>query len=112
MNADSPSAHGDDVLLPLSQVPRLKWLPRRRRGARIAFATIWRWSKHGVRGVKLRTVSVGDTMCTTEPWLHEFFEILGAAKNGETPIVRNATPSHRERRHRDAERGLARMGIH
>jgi len=76
-------------------------------GARICvFATILEMgSKNmGVRGVKLRTVSVGDPMCTTGTvGCMSFSKFLGAAKNGETPIGRNATPSHRERRHRDAE---------
>ena len=47
------------------------------------YVTIWRWARQGLqtksgRRVYLRYVRVGGKLCTTEDWLHQFFEALAA----------------------------------
>lgn len=51
-------------------------LPRRRRGRKPSFSTIWRWALHGVRGVQLETLRVGSTLCTSRESLQRFFAKL------------------------------------
>jgi hypothetical protein len=58
-------------LFPINEVP--KRLPRRRNGRRIHVSAAYRWCKAGLEGVVLKTVLVGDRLCTTERWLVEFF---------------------------------------
>lgn len=63
-------------LLSLAEASKLEWLPRRRRGRRPAVATLWRWAHHGCYGIRLRTISVGGTLCTTEGDLRAFFAAI------------------------------------
>jgi hypothetical protein len=60
-------------LLSLAEASRLPWLPRRRRGKRPGIPTLWRWARYGCYGVRLKTTSVGGTLCVTESDLHRFF---------------------------------------
>ncbi len=43
----------------LQDVPKIKWLPGRRPGARLGVATVFRWAQNGLRGVKLEVVQIG-----------------------------------------------------
>ncbi len=51
-------------------------LPRRRRGARPHVTTLYRWAQTGCRGVKLETVQIGGTRCTSLEALDRFFAAL------------------------------------
>ncbi|MBK8270389.1 MAG: DUF1580 domain-containing protein [Planctomycetes bacterium] len=51
-------------------------LPRRRRGARPHVATLFRWASAGCRGVRLETIQVGGTKCTSTEALSRFFQAL------------------------------------
>jgi hypothetical protein len=51
-------------------------LPRRRGGKRVNVATLYRWASHGCRGVKLETIQIGGTRCTSVEALQRFFEAL------------------------------------
>jgi hypothetical protein len=98
-------------LIPLSRVPNLRWLPRRRRGAKLSYTCLWRWATKGVSGVVLQTVRVGGTPCTTESDLQHFFADVAAAKRGERPVQTIRTPAHRTREIDAARQRLARAGI-
>ena len=71
------------VLIPLTQVPDLPFMPRRRSGRKISKATAFRWAKVGVGPgkVRLATVQAGGAKCTTKAMLVEFFTALAAAKS-------------------------------
>lgn len=69
-------------LLTLAEASRLPWLPRRRRGKRPSVATLWRWTRHGCYGVRLKAHSVGGTLCLLESDLRAFFEELGRVRQG------------------------------
>ena len=47
-------------------------LPRRRTGKRPHVATLYRWAARGMRGVKLETIRVGGTLCTSLEALQRF----------------------------------------
>ena len=49
-------------------------LPRRRAGKRPHVATLYRWASEGVQGVKLDTLRVGGTLCTSLEALQRFCE--------------------------------------
>ncbi len=55
-------------------------LPRRRSGRRPHPATLYRWATDGLRGVRLETIQVGGTTCTSIEALQRFFERLGKAE--------------------------------
>lgn len=96
--------HSKEQLLTFAEAARL--LPG---GHRPAYATWWRWWRHGIKsGVKLTTIMVGGRRKTTVSALRQFFEALSA------PSPTEATPSTRRQRERDirsAEKALADWGI-
>jgi len=51
-------------------------LPRRRKGKRPHPSTLFRWASRGLRGVRLETLSVGGTTCTSAAALQRFFQRL------------------------------------
>lgn len=51
-------------------------LPRRRAGKRPHVATLYRWALHGLHGVKLETLQIGGTMCTSLEAVQRFCEAL------------------------------------
>lgn len=71
-----PGTQEHEPLLTLTRAGHLKWLPCRRNGKRPNVATLWRWARHGCYGVRLKTTSVGGTLCTTEKDLRAFFAAI------------------------------------
>jgi hypothetical protein len=63
--------------IPLAEAARR--LPRLRAGRPVAPATLWRWAAHGLRGVRLETVRLGGTNCTSVEAFRRFFAALGGA---------------------------------
>jgi hypothetical protein len=66
----------NETLIRLADIPRLKWLPLRKSGCRLHLSTIYRWQQRGLNGIRLETVQVGGTRCTTEAALLRFFAAL------------------------------------
>lgn len=90
-------------------------LPRRRGGKPVNVATLYRWATHGCRGVRLETIQIGGTRCTSQEALQRFFERLtqsdrdpGSAADGTNH--RPPTP-RRERAAKAFEAKLERSGI-
>ena len=91
-----------------------KILPSRVPGKKLNYATIYRWALRGCRckdglWVKLETVKLGGSLCTSKEALQRFFDRLSA----EEPIVvpPPVTTRSRERAILAAERELRRAGI-
>lgn len=57
-------------------------LPRRSSGRHPHPATLYRWATEGLRGVRLETIQVGGTLCTSIEALQRFFEQLGNEARG------------------------------
>ena len=55
-------------------------LPRRRLGKRPSIETLYRWANPGLQGVKLETIQVGGTLCTSLEALQRFFDKLSRLK--------------------------------
>ena len=76
---------------PISFNEASRFLPDNRRPG---FSTWWRWSTHGIRGVKLETIMVGGRRCTTAEAVRRFFERVTAVADGiEAP---SRTPHEHE----------------
>jgi hypothetical protein len=78
----------------LEAAASLDILPTRRGGRRPVPATIFRWAQTGLRGVRLETIQVGGTKCTTREAMQRFFARLtdayattDANQNAITQIV-------------------------
>jgi hypothetical protein len=86
--------------------------PERRRGVRPNVATVYRWMMQGVRGIKLESLVVGATRCTSIEALQRFFDALTAAADAEHSSAVTPPPVSKSRQKaiEAAERRLARAG--
>ena len=84
-----------------------KHLPRRRAGKGVHVATLHRWANAGSRGVKLETLRVGGTLCTSLEALQRFCE--RCTDPSSRPL--SSTSKSREREIKKAEADLAEAGI-
>ena len=71
-----------ETLVPLSQCSDLDTIPLRRTGRPIHLATWHRWASQGLHGVRLETLRVGGTRCTTVAAVQRFFAKLTVLKVG------------------------------
>jgi len=84
----------------LSELARL--LPPTRKGRSVSPSTLWRWCRHGLRGVKLEHIRIGSRTFSTEKALQEFLEKsteAGLPKPGSGHSSKS-TQSHRPRKTR------------
>ena len=103
-------------------------LPRRRGGKRCAVSTVYRWAQRGVRGVRLETIQVGGTKCTSLQALQRFCDRLSSADSpplqdqalqsvsphqmrDDLHAMPHPTPARRRRAAEAAERELMREGL-
>jgi hypothetical protein len=87
-----------DRLLSLKQAAER--FPARRRGARVAISTIWRWTQAGTHtGVRLAAIRIGKQVYTSEEAIGEFI----AAQNSPQDVVHPTA--------RDAMKRLERAGL-
>jgi hypothetical protein len=99
-----------EPLIPLNQVPRLPFVPRRRVGKKLNVATVFRWASTGIRGVRLEVVRFGGTLCTTKTALLDFFRSLASTKHGgPAPVPR--TFRQQQRASELADNELTKIGI-
>ena len=89
-----------EKLINTREAAALPWLQMQGKPMRVT--TIYRWIHLGVKGRKLRTVSIGGAFATTEEWLRDFcgFNAPGA-------------PPEKTKRQRDriADAALDRLGV-
>jgi hypothetical protein len=94
--------------IPLKQATRHRLLrAKSANGQALNFSTVWRWAMNGSRGVRLETVRIAATLCTTNEAIERFIERLSnPALPTDAP-----TPSQANRDHRRAEAELENAGI-
>ncbi|MEI8371872.1 MAG: DUF1580 domain-containing protein [Planctomycetota bacterium] len=87
--------------------------PERRRGVRPNVATIYRWMMNGVRGIRLESIVVGGTRCTSVEAMQRFFDTLTSASDAEHSSAVTPPPvgKSRQKTIEAAEHRLARAGI-
>lgn len=93
-------------LIALADVP--SHLPERRGGKRPHTSCIYRWAQRGCKGIRLETIQIGGTSCTSSEALQRFFDRLTAARCGEPVPTR--TSRQRQRAHDSANAELERAG--
>src|SRR5215218_6562183 len=72
-----------ETLRPFAEAARR--LPPLRSGRPVSPTTLWRWSSRGVRArngqtVRLETIRIGGTTCTSDEALARFFSALSAGE--------------------------------
>jgi hypothetical protein len=65
-----------EQIFSLCDAPKRAELPRRRFNKRPHVSTFYRWAKRGVRGVRLETIRIGGTLCTSVDAMQRFFAAL------------------------------------
>ena len=98
----------------ISLTEAAKRLPQRRAGRKPHVSVLYRWAKAGLRSqdgmeVRLETIQVGGTKCTSLEALQRFFDRL----TGDTTIVYSPRRTNRQRQAaiERAERELKAAGI-
>jgi hypothetical protein len=93
-----------EEVIPLTEAANR--LPRRRRGRKAHVSTLYRWAQAGCRGVRLETIQIGGTCCTSAEALQRFFETLTVARSADAAHQPGAPLTRRTsaRRLRDSER--------
>lgn len=95
----------------ISLADAAKLCPMRRGGKRPHISCIYRWTASGCKGIKLESLQVGGTRCTSREALARFFELLSqvAGLDRNTPVIR--TPTQRARADAQAKRELMESGF-
>ena len=105
--------HRLETVFALSAAPRRA--PRLRGGRPINTATFYRWASRGCRGVRLETIQIGGTKCTSQEALQRFFDRLSnperdaSCKEGDS--ARSPSDPRRRREAEAIERELDRLGM-
>jgi hypothetical protein len=81
----------EERLVRFSDVPRLKWLPKRHGGRPIHISTVYRWEQRGLRGVRLESMQLGGTRCTSEEALIRFFARISGRSHPQPSSVAPTT---------------------
>lgn len=90
-------------------------LPRCRGGKKVNVATLYRWASHGCRGVRLETIQIGGTRCTSREALQRFFDRLSNqdrdAHGRESNSPRFSSSARRERESETVVKRLEELGL-
>lgn len=65
---------------PLSEAAR--YFPRPG-GRKVSVKTLYRWASRGMRKGKLRTIKLGQQLCTCHDWVQAFIAELNGARAGD-----------------------------
>jgi hypothetical protein len=84
-------------------------VPRRRRGKKCHVSTIHRWAVTGIKGIRLETVVVGGSRCTSREALARFFRRLTEARDGAIPCPAPIVARSEAQRLRDSQRAGKRL---
>lgn len=83
-----------EELITLTDACRI--LPRRRRGRQPSPSTLYRWAQKGIRGVRLETVQIAGTKCTSRRMLADFFQRLSAPSSASAEAAERAHKADEE----------------
>ena len=97
----------NEEVVPLAEAA--EFLPRVRRGRKVSYSSLYRWAASGRRGVKLETIFVGGTRCTSREALQRFCDALTAGPGKSRGTSR--TSAKRGRQIDAAEAAVASAGV-
>jgi hypothetical protein len=78
MTVLSTVRHNDEVVDPTNFIAlkdAVRYFPRPN-GKRISLQTLYRWTSRGVGGTRLKTIRLGQQLCTCEAWVIQFISDL------------------------------------
>jgi len=84
----------EENLLPIREVPAE--LPARHNGKRVHPSTVYRWTKIGVRGIRLECVGIGGRTYTSIEAIQRFGECLGEGVRANAPLLHTGRSRKRE----------------
>ena len=96
-----------EKVFPLREAPSS--LPRCRAGRKTHVATLFRWASKGLRGIRLETIKVGGSTCTSAEALQRFFERLTEPES-TTETTPQATAARQLELER-VDRELGKLGV-
>lgn len=92
-----------EMIVTLNQAARV--VPKRRRGRPAHVGTLYRWASRGCRGVKLESIQIGGSRCTSMEALQRFFDRLSKQDEGSGAAAVTPSPRRlRDQRSREEER--------
>jgi hypothetical protein len=97
-----------EQLISLTEAAKL--CPKRRSGKRPHVSCVYRWTATGCKGVKLESLQVGGTRCTSREALGRFFERLSQVAGLDRTVPTIRTPSQRARADAQAKREIMQWG--
>jgi len=97
-------------IVPLRDVPGLSIIPRRRNGASLHLATLYRWAQRGRGGVCLETALIGGQRVTSVEAVLRFLRATDRPLAPERSVAPRS-PAERRRAHARAERDLEAEGV-
>ena len=108
-----PISLAESEVLTLTEASKI--LPRRN-GKRPAAATLWRWCRFGIKGVRLEYIRCGRNIMTSRTALQRFFEDLARAdQSRQEPVpfraLPQATAKEVEARRAETRRILESVGL-
>ncbi len=87
-----------------------KHVPRRRADKKCNVATVYRWMQVGVRGIRLESICIGGTRCTSLEALQRFFDALTAQAEGQPVEQPKRLTALRKKQIEAAEKRLEKAG--
>jgi hypothetical protein len=69
------------------------WIPRNAQNKPVSSATVYRWAKRGVCGIKLKVLFTADGAVTSEAAVRDFLRQVDAARRAEFAEKTSATPA-------------------
>ena len=104
-----------EITYSLAEITKLDILPHRRQGKRPNVSTLYRWAKQGIKGIRLETIRVGGTLCTSTQAVQRFIEASTETDEACCKAMPNpepkSLPAYRRAAIEAAEKKLAAMGI-
>jgi hypothetical protein len=80
-----PIIIAEEQVFPLDDLP--KHVPQRQRGKPLHLSTCYRWAHYGVKGIKLETVRVAGTLCTSVESFQRWCDALTALDLRKNPAA-------------------------
>ena len=106
---DMPIDISKETPFPLTQAPKAQPFKHAgREGGPVSIQKVWRLATKGLRGVKLETILIGGTRCTTLDAIERF---IMATQDGTPAPAAARTPTQRAKSHAKAMQRLEQVGI-
>ena len=96
----------------LAALAKMHFWPVRRAGKKINVVTLWRWTEHGLNGIRLETILAGGCRVSSVEAVQRFEALTGQAEAGlalqfQSPTIRRHSGASRSRRQEEISQATA-----